>query len=404
MNDKILSGIKVLDFTTAATGPITSMIFADYGATVIHLESKTHVDPLRVAPPFKDNISGLNRSPFHANYNRGKYGITLNLNHPKGLELAKRLVAWADIFVENYTPGVMAKWGMDYPNVKDINPDIIMISLSMHGHSGPLSKGRGFGLQAVAAVGYGEITGYPESGPSQPYGAYIDFIAGPFGALALLSALYHREITGEGQFIDLSMIEASIHFLSPVFMDYSCNKTESRRIGNHHPYASPHGVYPCKGKDMWCAISVFTDEEWLALCDVFNAEDLRENPSFETALSRKQNEDLLDQLIVAYTQKMTAEQVMSLLQDAGIASAIVQNSEYVFKDPQLAHREHFFYLDHPEIGRHAYDSMGFKLSGQNPIPEKPAPCLGEHNKFIYSEVLHLTDQEYSDLLSEGAFE
>ena len=155
---------------------------------------------------------------------------------------------------------------------------------------------------------------------------------------------------------------------------------------------------------MWCALSVLSDEEWEALCDAFDARELRQDPRFEAALSRKQHEDKLDKLIAGYTQKMTAEQVMSTLQNVGIASGIVQNSEYVFKDPQLAHRDHFVFLDHPEIGRHAYDSMGFKLSGQDKISDKPAPCLGQHNHYVYTEILNLSNEEFNDLLREGALD
>ncbi len=330
---QVFEGVKVADFTWAIAGPFTTKYLADHGAEVIHIESIRHIDVLRVAPPYKDRQPGVNRSAYGANPHRNKYGIALNLSLPKGIEVAKRIIRWADIVAENFVPGTMKKWGLDYEELKMINPSVIMTSLSNQGQTGPYADHSGIGYQLTALAGFGHITGWPDRGPTVPYGAYTDYIAPRFAATALIAALDYRRRTGKGQYLDLSQYEAAIHFLSPLVLDFTVNKRVAGRPGNRCSYAAPHGVYPCCGDDRWCAIAVFSDEDWQGFCRALGNPDWIQAPRFATLKDRKEHEDELDSLIAEWTSGFSAHEVMTKMQEAGVAAGVVNNCEDLFEDP-----------------------------------------------------------------------
>ncbi len=400
-----LEGLKVVDFSWYIAGPSIAMWLAHHGAEVIRVESLTRPDELRGIEPFKDGITGINRSGCYANYNAGKYGMCLNLNHRKGPEVARRLIAWSDVVAENFTPGTMERrWGLGYESVRKIKPDIIMLSSSTQGQTGPEAKQAGFGLELASRSGFTNFVGWPDQEAVGLGYPYTDTVTPPVGVIAILAALELRRRTGKGQYIDLSQLEVGVQHLAPALLNYAVNQDEGRRIGNHHPYASPHGVYRCQGENRWCAIAVFTDEEWKAFCNVIGNAPWTQQPKFETVVSRNKNEEELDALVETWTSNFSAEEVMNRMQIAGIAAGVVQSGKDLIEDPQLEHRHHFWYLDHPEMGRCAYDGPPFRLSKTPAELRRPAPCLGEHTEYVCTKLLGMSDSEFVELLAEGVFE
>lgn len=403
MSRQALKGVKIADFTWVGVGPMTIKHLADHGAEVIHIESATRPELLRTTPPFKDRTPGLNRSAYNACFNNNKYGLSLDMNHPRVKEVLRRLINWADIVAESFAPGTMAKWGMAYEDLVKIKPDIIMYSTCQQGQTGPRAKIAAYGAQLVSLSGFTHLTGWPDREPTGPYGPYTDTIAPLLGATAIMTALINRR-TGKGTHIDLSQFEAGVFFLSPVMLDYTVNKRIAQREGNRCPYAAPHGVYPCGGDDRWCAITVFSDEEWQGLCQTMGQPELAQDPRFSTLLQRKRNEEELDRIISEWTSSLTAEGAMHLLQQAGIAAGVAQTNQDVQNDPQLAHRHFFWELDHTEIGKHSYEAPPFKLSKTPVELNKPGPCVGEDTEYVCTKILGIPDELFVELLLQGVLE
>ena len=250
-----LQGVKVLDFCWVAIGPMTTRYLSDFGATVVRVESIHRIDTLRTATPHKDGVPGINRSGYFANYNGGKYSMALNMGQPEARELAKDLARWADVVTENFTPGVMERWGLGYEDLKEVNPRIILFSASMQGRGGPYSNHPGFGPVLTALSSHTHLTGWPDRTPTSPYGAYTDFLLPHLTVSAIAAALDHRHRTGQGQHLDFSQLEGSLYFVAPPLMDYAANKPRSDSPRYGHDLYAPHNSYPCSGEDRWCAIS-----------------------------------------------------------------------------------------------------------------------------------------------------
>jgi benzylsuccinate CoA-transferase BbsF subunit len=401
---KALEGVKVLDFSWVILGPMITHYLAIHGAAVIRIESKARVDPIRVSPPYKDRKPGINRAGYFAFFNANKLSMALNLNHLRSREVLERLIRWADVVVENFTPGMMEKWGLGYEDLKKIKPDIIMLRTSNLGQTGPLARRPGFGHNLVALLGFSHLTGWPD-GPPQAMGvAYSDVVTPRFGVAALVAALVHRRKTGKGQMLDLSQMESSLQFLAPLILDYTVNHRESNRRGNFCPYAAPHGVYPCRGDDRWCAITVFTDDEWRGFCKVIGHPEWTQDLRFKTLLSRKRNEAELDRLVEIWTINFSPQEVMERMQKACVPCGIVSSSEDIFQDPQLKGQEIFWKLDHPEIGPISHLGQPFILSETPAAPQNPAPCLGEHTEYVCTQILGFSDKEFLELFNGGVFE
>ncbi|MFC2003822.1 CaiB/BaiF CoA transferase family protein [Chloroflexota bacterium] len=403
MAKQALEGVKVADFGWIQVLPTLIKYLADHGAQVVRIESSQRVDALRTAGPFKDDVPGPDRAAHFATFNNNKYGVTLNLKHPKGLEMAKGIVAWADVVAEGFTPGTMDRLGLGYEQLRVIKPDIIMLSTCSLGQTGPYASQPGFGIQLTAFAGFSHLTGWPDREPSIPYGAYTDTIAPPLAAAALIAALDYRRRTGKGQHIDLSQYEAGIQYIAPVILDFSVNGRITNRMGNQCSYAAPHGAYPCRGQDRWCAIAVFSDEEWQSLCQAMGNPAWTKDPRFATLQRRKENEAELDGLIGEWTRGFTAEQLMATLQSRGVAAGVVQTCEDLYNDPQLRYRQHYQELEHPVIGKHYYESPCFKLSRTQAELRMPGPCLGQHNEYVCTQILGMSDQEFTELLADGVF-
>ncbi len=401
MAKQVFEGIKVADFTWAAVGPQVGRELAEHGATVVRVESHRRLDPVKTFAPFRDGVPGVNRSAFGTEYNTNKYGISLDLNKPKAQEVARRLVTWADIVGDSMTPGTMARLGLDYESCRRINPSVIYFSTTQQGQYGPHRDFQGVGHHVNAIAGFSECTGWPDSDPTMVFPAYSDFISPWYLLIAVMGALLRRRKTGEGMYIEQAQLEAGLTFLAPQVLDYTVNQRVTSRSGNRDRYMSPHGVYPCRGADRWVAIAVTNDEQWQRFCKVTGNPEWAKDPKFGTILSRKENEDELDRLIGEWTRDYTPEQVMTMMQDVGVPAGVVQTGEDLLDDPQLKHRQHFRVLAHPEIGPHSYHAPAYRLS-QTPCDiKRPAPCLGQHNDYVYKEVLGFSDDEIADMLVEG---
>jgi benzylsuccinate CoA-transferase BbsF subunit len=402
MNKQIFEGIKIAEFAAIAAGPLIGKHMADHGAIVVHVESHERPDGFRQNyPPYKDNKPGLNRSGAFTICNNNKYGVTINLKAKGGVDLAKRLVAWADIVIENFTPGTMGKLGLGYEDMKKVNPDIILLSSCNQGQTGPHAFHPGFGSHLSSLCGFTYMTGYQDRLPCILYGPYVDHVGVGYGVIAAVAALEHRRRTGEGQFVDLAQYEVGIQFMIPALLDYSINKRVLERDGNRHGYAAPHNTYRCKGEDRWCVISVFNDDEWKTLCKVMGREDLASDPRFKTIPARKQNEQVLDGEIEKWTSKLTAEEVFKKLQDKGVKAGFVENMDDMFKDPQLKHRGFWAAVDHPEIGRYHAEGPPFLFSKTPFKIDRPAPMLGEHNETVFQKFVGIPKDEYERLVKEG---
>jgi len=400
---KALEGLKVADFTWNIVGPLATKYLAEHGATVIKIESQDRPCVTRTSPPYADNTPGINRSGWFTEWNTNKYSITLNLKHPRAMEIIRKLIGWADIVGENFAPGVFTRLGLGYELFRQIKPDIIMFSASMQGQTGPHSPHPGFGMQLSALSGFTELTGWPDRGPVEFYGPYTDFIGARFLAVAVLAAVDYRRRTGKGQYLDLSQYECAVQYLSPLLLDCSINGHVQTRLGNQSIHYSPHGVYRCQGEDRWCAIAV-TDAKWPDFCRLINGKELINDPRFATLLMRIKNREELDKRVESWTMNMSAETVMSMLQKEGIAAGVVQNGEDVHNDPQFAHREHFTLLNHAEMGKHTNSRVAFRLSKTPGYLDRPAPCLGQDNEYVFTSILGYSTEEFVELLAEGVLE
>lgn len=404
MSTRPLEGVRVVDFTWALVGPVTTKALSDWGAEVIKIESRSRPCSIRVSGPFKDGVPGLERSGDFAQYNTGKLSVALNLAYPTGIDIAKRLVAGADIVVENFAGGVMERMGLGYDALKEIKPDIIMLSSCMQGQTGPHALSRGNGYLLTALAGFIEITGWPDRAPVAPEGPFIDFVAPRFNALAILAALEYRRRTGKGQYLDVSQFENGMHFLAPLILDYLVNGRVATRQGNRCDRAAPHGAYRCRGDDRWCAIAAFTDQEWRDFCGAIGDPPWTRDSRFGTLLSRKLNEDELDRLVETWTIDRSAEAVMHRLQAAGAPAGVLENGQDLLEqDPQLQYRGAFQELDHPEIGSHHVPSPHYILSKAVPRIQR-APLIGEHNEYVLKTILGVSDEEIAELVIEGALE
>ena len=385
----VLQNIRILDFSWVLAGPYATRILADFGAEVIK------VQPL--LPEEEDKFS----RGYYNTWNRNKLGITLSLNKPEGVAIAKRLVGISDAVVENFSPRVMANLGLDYDSLRKVKPDLIMLSLSTMGNSGPWRDYAGFGptIQAFSGITY--LTSFPGKPPLGLGTSYADHIAGLIACLALLSALEYRRKTGEGQYIDVSQVEAMAGLLGDAILDYTVRGEEVEPVGNSSTEAAPHGVYRCQGDDRWCAIAVFTDEEWQGFKRALGNPPWAEDKRFATLAGRLKHSEELDRLVEDWTKERTAEEAMALLQRQGVAAGVVQDASDLAEDPQLKERGFFIELDHPELGKTVSDAVPIRLSDTPARYTRAAPIQGQDNNYVYRELLGMSEDEIDKLREQG---
>ncbi len=394
-------GIKVADFAWVGVGPLIGKALADHGATVVHVESVTRPDVLRLGGPFRDNIPGIDRSQFMANFNSSKIGLALNLATAEGHKLSRQLIDWADIVIESYTPGTMKKLGLSFETLSEGRPDLIMLSTCLRGQTGPERTYAGFGTHGAVLGGFGVITGWPDRPPRGPWGAYTDFIAPRYGVAALASAIFERRTSGQGQYIDLSQVEAAIHFVEPMLLDYTVNGKQHPGQGHHSDRSVPHGVYQCTGLERYVAIAIETTEQWQALKKVAPLDQFR-TAEFDSTRARRNVENAVDQALSEWCAGQDAFELARKLKDSGVPASVVYYPSDLYSDPQLVHRGFFKTLMHSEMGPTPYDGLISTFSDAPHGPHAAAPCLGEHTDHVLREILKVDDMEIAEAAAAGA--
>ncbi len=411
MNNLPFSGLKVIDMTWSGAGAFIINLLGHYGAFVIRVESARQPDPVRRVYTYtdatRDSPHPLDRSAVFAfTHSAPKYDMTLDLKNPAAKELFKKLVAWADLLGESFPTGVMERFGFGYEELKKIKPDIIMIRSCGYGHTGPLAHQAGFGMTLAAYSMMYSVAGWPDR-PSVPVSSYYsDQLAPLYSMLAMVAALDNRRRTGKGQCIDQSQIESTLNYLGPVVLDYSANNRELSLTGNQCSYAAPHGVYRCKNNngERWVAIAVFTDQEWQALCWVAGPLPWTQDPRFATISGRIQYRDELDKLVESWTIDYSPEQVMSILQAAGVGAGVVANAQDIVEDVQLKYYNFFRKVEHPYMGQLTYAHPApLKLSEAESLVGPP-PVLGAQNEYVCRQILGLSQEEYAQLVQAKVFE
>jgi crotonobetainyl-CoA:carnitine CoA-transferase CaiB-like acyl-CoA transferase len=393
-NGRAWEGLKILELGSGAAGPIATRYFADHGATVIRIESHTKPDFLRsYHAVFKE--LGVEGSEFFCGLNGGKLDVSLNMRQPQAVELARRLCTeWADAVLENFAPGAMAKWGLDYESLKTIKPDLVMVSGCIWGNTGPERKYPGFGGQGSALSGYTHLTGWPDRTPVGLSGTITDSLAPRFAAAALASAILHKQRTGEGTYIDLSQVEAAVWTLGGWIAEASLGITRGRE-GNRHPQKAPHGVFASADEgelaDRWVAIAIHSDAEWRTLAALIGGS------SEWTLDQRLADQDAIERLVTAWTIQRTNTETAALLQAAGLDAHEVIDFADAHVDPQLVERRHFVPIEHPRMGVTMYEENGFRLSSSRGGITQPGPLIGQHTDYVLSEFLGLASDEIARL-------
>jgi len=401
---KPLSGIRVLELTTAVAGPIAGCVFADLGAEVIKIESPRARTAAQSATP--PPIEGApddpyNRTPFFNELHRGKRHVSLDLGTTEGRDLFLKLVAKSDVVIENFAPRVLPNLRIDYADLCEVKPDIILTSMPAFGKTGPYADRGSYGPGIDAMSGLSHLTGYPDRGPGKPAQFYLDQSAGMTAAMTTMAALRHRKRTGEGQYIELAMLEGELQLVAPALQDFTMNGRVQSRIGNRHAWHAPQGVYPSAGDDQWIAIAVETDEQWRALASAIGQPELAEDDRYSTEPVRHANQDAIDPLIAAWTAARTHYEAMHALQQVGVPAGAVLDAPEVHTDPQFLHRGTFAWVDHPEMGRFPHTRTAWRSRRGNDGVAGPAPVFAEANEYALQTLLDVDDATVASLYESG---
>jgi len=405
-----LEGIRVCDLTWIIAGPTATRFLADFGAEVIRVEHGQAVDAIRIGRPIVGDHPTLNNSGFFNYFNRNKKSILLNVRHPDGMKVLQRLIAASDVVIENFSSGVMASWGLDYPQLREIREDIIYCSVSGFGHSGRDKEFTTWGPTAQALSGLTFTSGLPGKPPAGWGYSYMDHTAGYYAAIGIMMALHHRNRTGEGQHVDLSQVEAGIILGGPAVLDRTVNGRSWRRAGmppgnrSWEPAVAPHNTYACTGEDRWIAIAVMNDAEWQALVRAMDDPEWAAEARFASNAGRLANQEELDARIEEWTSELEDYEAMTILQAAGVRAGVCQAaSDRATRDPQLAVRDWWHTLPHAELGECEFDGIVPKLSATPGALRTASPLLGEHTHEVMRTVLGMSDDEIGNFEAAGVF-
>jgi benzylsuccinate CoA-transferase BbsF subunit len=402
-----LEGIRIMDFGQMWAGPHLSEWLAVMGAEVIKIETNLRIDFMRMVgqPPALAG-KGPNAGSGFASINIGKKSIILNMTTPKGQELAKKLVAVCQVVTENFGGAILDRWGLSYAEIKKIKPDIIMYAGSGYGRSGPHKERPAYAEIIEAFDGSTYANGYP-GGPPQTVGVspWTDATQAMHGAFAILAAIYHHSKTGEGQYIDASMLEGSANFLGELIMGYNLNRRLGERIGNGDGIMAPHGCYKCRPSSEieWVTIAVANQKEWKAFCRVVGNPAWTKKEEFNDELVRWKNQDQLDKFVEAWTVQYGCYEIAEKLQKVGIAAGPSLSTRQIFDDQHLKEREFFFQTVHPFMGKICLPSLPWRLSDTIKGNYTSPPLLGEHNDYVFGRLLGLSESEIKQLKDEKVF-
>ena len=391
-------GAKIVEFGSGAAGPMASRFLVEQGATVVRVESRSRPEFLRMMAVAAGSPHGLEGDFIFNAFNVGKRSVALNLKHPDGVEVARRLVHWADAVLENFSPKAMTGFGLDYDTLARDEPDLVMVSTCINGQTGPHRSYPGFGPQGSALSGYTLLTGYPDRDPHS--GTVTDFLAPRFAAVALAAGLHYHRRTGRGVYLDLAQVEAALYTLTPWLLDSTDNGHVSERRGNRSERAVPHGVFPCEGEDRWIALATWSDAEWSRLATQLGIED----PALLTLEARLARVDDVERRVADATAARDADDLAAQLQSEGIEAVPVASEQDLIQDVQYAARNHFQTLEHPVLGATPYERNGYRLSNASGGYERPTPTLGQHNREVLCELLGYSESDFARLEESGAVE
>ncbi|MCC6608527.1 MAG: CoA transferase [Burkholderiales bacterium] len=401
---RALADVRIVEFGGYAAGPHIGKILANFGATVVHVESKARPDGFRLQyPPFQDGKPGIDASGCFAHFNDSKFGVTVDLKSPAGIAAARRLTDWCDVVIENMRPGVMDRIGLGYAALAETNPGLVMLSTCNMGQTGPRADTPGFGSQLTALAGMCHLTGIPDGPPMLLYGPYIDYIASTLGASAVLAALERRRRTGRGACIDVSQYECGLMFLAGPLLEYHRSGRIAERAGNTDPEAAPHGAYPaCDGG--WLALSCWSDAEFASLAGALGRPALAADARYATRAARQANAAALDAEIAEWTRVQDASAAAKRLQAAGVHAHPVSTIADLFTDPQLVQRNLWRARPHAVFGEQVCGFPAFDLSETPGEITRAAPRLGEHTEHVFREFLGMSADEYRVRAVAGAFD
>ena len=400
MNRSVLEGVRIADFCWLWAGAYATGLLAILGAEVIKIESMARVDPSRTMTfTMGQAFEGVDHSPVFNSINLNKLSIKLNLKQPKAVELAKRIVQISDVATQNMRPGAMDKMGLGYEALKEVKPDIIMLSSSSFGAEGPMRRFGGYAPSFASYSGLTHLTGYSDS-PPNPMTGSTDLMSATTGAFAIIAALNHRQNTGQGQHIDLSSVESLAVFTGDALMDFIMNARVRSRRGNQDDIMAPHNCYRCRGDDKWVSIAVATEEEWQAFCKVMGNPEWSRDAKFFDARSRWQNQEELDRLVAEWTVNYTHYEVTEMLQKAGVAAMPSLSNQEIFSDPHFKERKLAVEVEHPVMGKQVVLGAPWKLSETPAKVNKASPVMGENNDYVFGELLGMPGSEIKQLIEE----
>lgn len=400
---RALEGIRVLDFCWVGAGALVTKLLAEHGADVIKVESRARPDNLRVAPPFRPGANGLDGSGYFASRNNDKRSLALDMRKPRSRELARELARRCDLVTNNFRPGVMEGWGLDYETLRADNPRLVYLAMPMNGATGPDRSAIGFGSTIAAQAGLVHLSGRPDRRPVGTGTHYPDHIPSPGHALvALLAVLLQRQRTGVGRMIEISQLESTVSAIGSAVAAASAGAIPTRngnRIRGHHP----SGVFRCAGDDEWIAVAARNDEEWRQLAATLSP-GLADDPRFLTADARAAAEDELETTVAGLVRVRDRDELADELQSRDVPAWPVLTSEDLLRDEQLHARDFWRTLDHAVLGEITMPSAPFAGRSDRTGPVRAAPLLGEHTREIATELLGLSDAEVDELVEEGVLQ
>jgi len=400
MKRAALQGVRIADFCWLWAGAYATGLLALLGAEVIKIESMARVDPSRrMTLTIGQAFEGVDHSPVFNSINLNKLSIKLNLKLPKAVELAKRIVQISDVASQNMRPGAMDKIGLGYEALKEVKPDIIMLSSSSFGAEGPLRRYGGYAPSFAAYSGLTHLTGYSDA-PPNPMTGSTDLMSATTGAFSILAALNHRQNTGQGQLIDLSSVESLAVFTGDALMDYIMNGRVRSRRGNRDDVMAPHNCYRCRGDDKWVSIAVSTEEEWQAFCQVIGNPDWTRDEKFSDVRGRWQNQEELDSLVTEWTVNYTHYELTGILQKAGVAAFPSLSNQEIFSDPHFKERKLAVEVEHPVMKKQVVLGAPWKLSETPAEVNKASPTMGENDEYVFGELLGMPGSEIKQLIEE----
>ena len=404
MSAQALNKIRVLELTTAVAGPVAGCVLADMGAEVIKIESPggRSLKSPGAPPPIEGAPDHpYNRTAFFNELHRGKKLLSLDLKHEDGKNIFLQLVKNADVVMENFSPKIVGRLGIDYAELKKIKSDIICVSMPAFGKSGPYESRASYGPGIDAMSGLSHLTGFPDGNPGKPAQFYCDQNAGLTAALTVMGAVRHRNRTGQGQYIELAMLEGEMQLIAPALMDVMMNSRSPNRTGNRHDRFAPQGVYRCKGENEWVAITVRTDIEWQSLANLIGKPEAAKDNRFIDLNGRQIHHEDIDKLVENWTQTLTPQEAETVMQGAGIPAGALLNLNEAFTHPQFQHRNTLVHVEHPEMGTFPHTRTAWRSKNKNEGVAGPAPTFGNANKYVLSDLLNFSQEEQQKLKDLG---